>query len=89
MNLCAFSPARSSTWRMIARPIGTVITAVAVFEIHIDRNADAAMNPSTIRAGPPPMRWMMPSAIRRCRFHLCMVSAIMNPPIKRMIVLLR
>ena len=30
---------------MIAIPIGNIITAVAVFEIHIDKNAVAIINP--------------------------------------------
>ena len=73
----------------MASPIGTIITAVAVLDIHIDRNAAAAMKPSTIRAGPPPTIWMMASAMRRCRFHFSMVRAIMKPPMNSTIVLLR
>ena len=67
------SPAamRSSTCNTIATPIGSMVTAVAVFEIHIDRNAAAIMKPSTMRAGPPPTRRMMLSAMRRCRFQRC------------------
>ena len=42
--------------------------------------AAATMNPSTSRAGPPPTRAMMLSAMRRCRFQRCIVRAIMNPP---------
>ena len=79
---------RSSTCSTIASPIGTMVTAVAVLEIHIDRKAAAIMKPSTMRAGPPPTRRMMLSAIRRCRFHRCIVSAIMKPPMNSTIVLL-
>ena len=86
---CAASPARLSTCSTMARPIGTIMTAVAVFDTHIDRKAAATMKPRTNRAGPPPTRWMMSRAIRRCRFHFCMVRAIMNPPMKSTMVLLR
>jgi hypothetical protein len=69
--------------------MGTIITAVAVFEIHIERKAAAIMNPRMIRAGPPPTAWMMFRAMRRWRFHLSMVSAIMKPPRNSTIVLLK
>ena len=69
--------------------MGTIITAVAVLEIHMERKAAASMKPSTIRAGPPPTAWMMPRAMRRWRFHLSIVRAIMKPPMKRTMVLLK
>ena len=56
VNLCARSPKRSSTCSTMARPMGTIITAVAVFEIHMERKAAATMKPSTMRAGPPPTK---------------------------------
>jgi len=37
------TPAVSSTWSTIASPMGTIITAVAVLAIHIDRKAAATM----------------------------------------------
>ncbi len=83
------SPNESSILSTIASPMGTIITAVAVSEIHIERNAAAIMKPRTLRAGPPPTAWMMLSAMRRCRFHFCIVSAIMKPPMYRTIVLLK
>ena len=36
---------KSFIFFMIAIPIGNIITAVAVFEIHIDKNAVAIINP--------------------------------------------
>ena len=39
------APAVSSTWSTIASPIGTIITAVAVLEIHMERKAAATMKP--------------------------------------------
>ncbi len=68
---------------MIATAIGIIIIVVAVFEIHIERNAVAIMNPSTRRRGLVPTRRMMCSAIRRCRFHRCIDIAMMTPPRKR------
>jgi len=49
---------------MIAIPMGSIMMAVAVLDIHMDRNAAAIMNPSTILAGPPPTTRMIQSAIR-------------------------
>ena len=72
----------------MASPIGSTVIAVAVFEIHIDRNAAAIMKPRTMRAGPPPTRRMMLSAMRRWRFQRCMVRAIMKPPMNSTMVLL-
>ena len=65
------------------------MTAVAVFEIHMERKPAASMKPRTIRAGPPPIACIMLSAMRLCRFHFCIVSAIMKPPIYNTMVLLK
>ena len=83
------SPNSFSSSRMMASPIGTIMMAVAVLETHMDRNAAATMKPSTIRDGPPPIIRMILRAIRRCRFHFSMVSAIMKPPRNSTIVLLK
>ena len=83
------TPAVSSTWSTIASPIGTIITAVAVLAIHMERKAAATMKPRMMREGPPPTAWMMLRAMRLCRFHRCMESAIMKPPRKRTIVPLK
>ena len=73
---------------IIARPMGTIITAVAVFEIHMDKKADAVMKPSIIVDGLPPIRRIIQSAILLCNRHFSMAIAIIKPPIKRKIVLL-
>jgi hypothetical protein len=73
----------------MARPIGTIIIAVAVLDIHIDKNDEAIINPKTILLGPPPINLMIKRAIRLWRFHFSIVRAIMNPPRKRKIVLLK
>lgn len=70
----------SENFRRTAMPMGNIITVVAVFEIHRLMNAVASMNQSTMRRGLAPMTKMMPSAMRRCRPHCCMVAAISMPP---------
>ena len=44
--------------------MGNIIMVVAVFDSHIESNAVATMNPSTRRAGCPPMSLRMCSAMR-------------------------
>ncbi len=68
--------------------MGTIMIAVAVLEIHMERKAAAIMKPRTRRVGPPPIRRMTHNAMRLCSRHFSMVTAIMKPPIKRKIVLL-
>ena len=69
---------------MSAMPIGTIIVAVAVFEIHSETNAVAARKPSEQpRAARVPIARMMASAMRRCRSHCCMAAAMHMPPMKR------
>ena len=71
---------------MIAIAIGTIIMVVAVFDIHMDKNQVATMNPRRIRLGLMPISRMMRRAMRRCRFHFCIASAMMNPPTKRKMI---
>ena len=68
--------------------MGSIITAVAVLETHMDRNPVAIMNPATIAEGLVPMTSRVSSAMRRCRFHRCMARARRNPPMNRKITLL-
>ena len=83
-------PNSSSIWSTIARPMGIIITAVAVLEIHMDRNAAANMKPRMMRSAPAPDGADdRQSAIRRCRFHFSMVRAIMKPPRNSTMVLLK
>lgn len=65
------------------RPIGSIMTVVAVFDTHMLMNAVAAMNPPTIRAGRMPAVRTVTSAMRRCNPQRCMARASMNPPMKR------
>jgi hypothetical protein len=79
-------PASASSLRTISiteMAIGIIITAVAVFETNIDRNAQAIMNPATSRPGATPTARMIQSAMRRCSPHCCIARASMNPPMKR------
>jgi hypothetical protein len=68
--------------------MGTIMMAVAVLEIHIERKAAATMKPRMMREGPPPIRRMIHSAMRLCSDHFSIVRAIMKPPMKRKTVLL-
>ena len=47
-------PNCSSIRRITAKPTGSIMIAVAVLEIHMERKAAASMKPSTIRAALPP-----------------------------------
>ena len=69
-------------------PMGIIITAVAVFDTHMDRKPVAIMNPPTTPPGLVPMARTVTSAILRCRFHRCMARARMNPPMNRKMMLL-
>ena len=64
---------------MTARPMGSIINAVAVLEIHIERKAVASMKPSTIRVGLVPTTRTTWRAILRCSPQRWIPSAKMNP----------
>jgi hypothetical protein len=68
---------------MTARTIGTIIIVVAVFEIHMERKAVAAMKPRRIARGRTPKRTSTRRAMRRCRSQRCMARATRNPPMNR------
>ncbi len=70
----------------MASPIGIIIIAVAVFEIHIDRNPVATINPRTIRSIFVPIAAMIVIAIRQYKFHFSIARAITNAPINKKIV---
>lgn len=67
----------------MAMPIGSIITEVAVFEIHIDKKAVAIMNPKIMLLTLVPISLMVFSAIRRCKFHFSIAIAIIKPPMYR------
>lgn len=68
-------------------PIGSIITAVAVLDTHMLRKPVAIMNPAMTRVERVPIARTVSSAIRRCRFHLCMAIAMRNPPMNRKMML--
>src|SRR5699024_4423567 len=55
-------------------------------EIHMDKNPVATINPNTIKLIFVPMSAIIVNAIRRCKFHFSIASAIINPPINKNIV---
>ena len=71
------------TETITAIPIGTINIAVAEFEIHIERNAVAIMNPSRRRSARTPTRLTTVSAIRLWRSQRSIPSARRNPPRRR------
>ena len=71
---------RPASWSITAKAIGNIIIVVAVFEIHIDKNAVATMNPKTKREGAEPTRRIVCSASRLCRLHRSIAKATMKPP---------
>jgi hypothetical protein len=74
---------RSVTRASTERPIGSIISVVAVFDTHMERKPVAIISPSTMRFGSTPTRRRVRSAIRRCRFHFSMAMAIRKPPRNR------
>ena len=64
----------------IAIPMGSIITAVAVFDIHMDKKAVAIIKPKIIFRTSVPIKLMMFKAIRLCKFHFSMESASIKPP---------
>jgi hypothetical protein len=49
--------------------MGSIITEVAVLEIHMDKKAVAIINPKMIFRTSEPIILMMFKAMRLCRFH--------------------
>ena len=72
---------RDSTFSSVARAMGSSMRLVAVLDIHMLRNAAAAMKPNTTPRSPaPPKVLTMPSARRRCAPLFSMAVDSMNPP---------
>ena len=67
----------------IENAMGSIIMAVAVFDIHMDKIQDANIKPLNIRKGLPPAMESIFSAIHLCRSHFSMLKAMIKPPIKR------
>ena len=65
---------------MMAIPMGSIITDVAVLEIHMDKKAVAIINPRITFRISEPMKAIILSAILRCKFHFSIPIAMRNPP---------
>src|SRR5690606_5400045 len=63
--------------------MGSIITAVAVLEIHIERKAAEIINPNSIEFAVPPNKEIILSAILLCRPQFSIAIASINPPTKR------
>src|SRR5690625_487114 len=68
--------------------IGTIMTAVAVFETQAEINAEAIMSPSTICEGFVPTSLIVNRATRRWRFDFSVASPRMTPPMTKKITVL-
>ena len=72
---------RDWTFSRVASAMGRSMRLVAVLEIHMLRNAAAAMKPNTTPRSPePPKTLTMPSARRRWAPLFSMAVDSMNPP---------
>jgi|GEM_PF-3035820 len=67
-------------------PMGSITTAVAVLDTHMDIKPVASMKPKMMRFGLVPTTLTTISARRRCRFQRCRPNAMRKPPMKRKIV---
>ena len=67
----------------MARPTGIIMTAVAVFEIHIERKAVAIIKPRIILDFFVPTILMIFKAILLCSLHFSIAIAKINPPTNR------
>lgn len=67
--------------------MGSIITVVAVFEIHIERNAVATINPRRTLETLLPIIEIMVKAILLCKFHFSTANAKIKPPMNRNIIL--
>ena len=76
------APANSLNWVIIDKAMGSIITVVAVFEIHMERKAEAKIKPKMICLILVPVIEIILRAMRLCRFHFCIAKAKINPPTK-------
>lgn len=74
------SPVISSNLVTIANAFGTIVNAVAVFEIHMERNAVTMIMPKRSILGFNPKIKTVFRAILECKFHLTIATEKMNPP---------
>ena len=82
-NFRAAGPSPAS--RISDSAIGTIIAAVALFEIHMLTKAVAAITPAITRSGDLPARPIAARAILRSSPHRVIAAASMKPPRNRKI----
>ena len=63
--------------------MGSIMSVVAVLEIHILSAAVAAMKPAISQRGLPPARTSTERAKRLCKSQRSNASAIRNPPMNK------
>jgi hypothetical protein len=69
-----------------ATATGVIITAVAVLDIHIEINAEAAIKPKTVREGSVPIHNTIRKAMRRWRCQRSMDLPMKKPAMKRKMI---
>src|SRR5699024_4324364 len=72
----------------IETAMGTMITAVAVFDTQAEMKAEAIMRPKTIWEGFVPTNLMVHNATRRCKLDFSVASPSTTPPMTRKITVL-
>ena len=78
----AGSPVISSSLVMMASAFGTIVSAVAVLDIHIDKKAVTIIIPHNNMRGRKPKIKTVLSAMREWRFHRTIAVEKMKPPRK-------
>ena len=82
----AMPPTVSAVSMSTEVPMGSITTAVAVLETHMDIKPVASMKPRMMRLGEVPTSLTTTRARRRCRFHRCRPRAMRKPPMNRKMV---
>ena len=80
-GLLVFSSFTNSNTTELA--MGSIISVVAVFDIHMLMAKLASMNPNMMVFALVPVLSTMLRASLRCRFHFSIASAMRNPPRNR------
>src|SRR5699024_7776837 len=80
----AFSSMERTRFK-IDTAIGTIMTAVAVFDTQAEMKAEAIIKPSTIWDGFVPTSRIVSSATRRCRLDFSVARPRMTPPMTKKI----
>lgn len=82
----AMPPTASAVSESTEIPIGSMTTAVAVLDTHMDKKPVASMKPRISCLGEVPTTLTTNSAMRRCKFQRCSANAMRKPPMNKKIV---